>query len=148
MHFDILSVLGCYSFLLFLIIGQRGALKDLQDSRYSLSYLHYGAEIQFCLSNLDQPHFHLNTVIPFLACWLMVISSPKWPRRVMGSLSHFSGSEVGSLVRSCAVCNTGIVHKIFCKSIYDGFGRRITCRRDNLITRISNYSNKDKVSFP
>ena len=67
---------------------------------------------------------------------------------IMGSLSHFFGSEVGSLIRSSAVCNTRIADKAFRKSIYDGFCRRITCRKDNLKTRISIYSSKDKVSFP
>lgn len=64
---------------------------------------------------------------------------------ITDSLSHFS--EVGSLVRSSAVWNTTTADKAFRKSIYDGFGRRIPCREDKPITRISVYSGKEKVSL-
>lgn len=43
--------------------------------------------------------------------------------------------------------NTMMVDKAFCKSTDGSFGRRITYRKGKSITKISIYTNKDKVSL-
>jgi hypothetical protein len=67
---------------------------------------------------------------------------------IVGPLSHFSGCEMSSLVRSNTVWNTMAIDKAFCESMDGGFGR-IMCSKGKSITRISIYSNKNKtLSFP
>jgi hypothetical protein len=66
-----------------------------------------------------------------------------------GLLSHFSGCEMSSMVRSNTVWNTMTMDKAFCESMDCSFSRRIVCRKGKSITRISIYSIKDKtLSFP
>lgn len=68
---------------------------------------------------------------------------------VVRPLSHFSGCEMSSLVRSNTVWNTMMMDKEFCKSTDGGFGRSSMCRKGKSITRISIYSSKNKMlSFP
>jgi hypothetical protein len=68
---------------------------------------------------------------------------------IVGPLSHFSGCEVSSLVRSNTVWNTMTTDKAFCQSVDGGFSRGITCRKGKSITIISIYSSKNTtLSFP
>jgi hypothetical protein len=68
---------------------------------------------------------------------------------IVGPLSHFSGCEMSSLVRSNTVWNTMKTDKAVCQSMDGGFSRGIMCRKGKSITRISFYSSKYKtLSFP
>lgn len=62
-----------------------------------------------------------------------------------GLLLHFLHCEVTSLVRSSALWNTAVLGKVFCKSMDSSFGKSITCRNTNSITRIYIYSNNNKA---
>lgn len=69
---------------------------------------------------------------------------------IIGPLSHAFGSRESSCIRNSAVWNTMTVGKALCQWLNGGFGRNITCRKGESITRISICSSKDKafLSFP
>lgn len=55
----------------------------------------------------------------------------------LGPLPQFISYDVGSLIRSDAVCNTMMVDKAFCKSADGSLGRSIVCREDKSISGMS-----------
>ncbi|EDM18730.1 spermatogenesis associated, serine-rich 1, isoform CRA_b [Rattus norvegicus] len=66
---------------------------------------------------------------------------------IVGPLSHFSGCEVSTLVRSNTLWNTMMMDKALCKFINCGFGRSIMCKKCKSLTRISIYFSKGKALF-
>lgn len=64
---------------------------------------------------------------------------------IAGLLSHFSGCEVSTLVRSSTVWNPMSADQAFCKSRDGDFGRSVKCRKGKCITRVNIYSSKDKA---
>ena len=66
----------------------------------------------------------------------------------IGPRSHFSGSEMSSLVRNNRTWSTMIAHKAFYESTDGGFGRSITWRKGKSVTRISISSKNKTLSFP
>lgn len=53
--------------------------------------------------------------------------------------------EVSSLTRSSAVWNAMMVGEAFSKSTDDSFGSSIVCRKGKSMSKVSVYSNKNKM---
>lgn len=62
----------------------------------------------------------------------------------MGSLLHFCGCGVSSMVRSNTVWDTMALDEVFSKFTHGSFGRSITCNNGKSITKIGIYSSKEK----
>jgi hypothetical protein len=64
---------------------------------------------------------------------------------IVGTLLHFSGCEMSSLVKSNTVWNTMMIDKAFCESTDGGFSISITCGKGKSMTRIIIYSSKNNM---